>query len=103
MSFGYLGEYTGISIVDYLKSIGQPSDFASRSILAKQNGIENYTGSAEQNTKLLNILRGGVSPITPTSVTLTPSTPLNFGKLLIPILMIGAGLVLLVLPKLKKG
>ena len=50
-------EYTGVSIVDYLKSIGQPSDFTYRSTLATQKGISNYAGTAEQNTQLLNILR----------------------------------------------
>jgi len=49
--------YTGSSIVDYLKSIGQASDYSSRAALAKQYGISNYTGSAEQNTQLLNTLR----------------------------------------------
>ena len=51
--------YTGSSIVDYLKSIGQDSSFANRKKLAEANGISNYTGTASQNTKLLNILRGG--------------------------------------------
>ena len=50
--------YTGSSIVDYLKSVGQPSDFASRAKLATQKGITNYIGSAEQNTQLLGLLRG---------------------------------------------
>jgi hypothetical protein len=54
--------YTGSSIVDYLKSIGQPSDFASRTKLATQYGITNYTGTAEQNTRLLSILRGETTP-----------------------------------------
>ncbi len=50
--------YTGVSIVDYLKSVGQASDFNSRATMAKQVGIPNYIGSAEQNTQLLGILRG---------------------------------------------
>jgi hypothetical protein len=49
--------YTGPSIVDYLKSVGQASDFSSRTQLAKQHGITNYTGTAAQNTQLLNLLR----------------------------------------------
>lgn len=49
--------YTGPSIVDYLNSVGQPSDFNSRSVLAKQYGIQNYTGTADQNTQLLGALR----------------------------------------------
>lgn len=51
--------YTGSSIVDYLKSIGQDSSFANRKKLAAANGISNYTGTASQNTQLLNKLRGG--------------------------------------------
>lgn len=54
--------YQGPSIVDYLASTGQASDFASRSTLAQANGIANYTGTAAQNTQLLTMLRsqGGV-------------------------------------------
>src|SRR5690625_6339872 len=51
-------EYTGGSIVDYLKSIGQPSSFAHRKKLAQRYGIKNYKGTASQNTRLLNALRG---------------------------------------------
>lgn len=52
------GGYTGNSIVDYLNSIGKPSDFSSRCSYAKQYGISNYTGTAAQNTALLNAMRG---------------------------------------------
>jgi hypothetical protein len=45
------------SIVDYLKSHGLPSDMASRQIIAEKHGISPYTGTAEQNTKLLGLLR----------------------------------------------
>lgn len=45
------------SIVDYLKSKGMKSDFTTRSKLAIQYGIKGYIGSAEQNTKLLNLLQ----------------------------------------------
>src|SRR5690625_4220219 len=51
-------EYTGGSIVYYLKSIGQSSSFNHRKKLAKQHGIKNYKGTASQNTRLLNALRG---------------------------------------------
>lgn len=54
--------HTGLSIVDYLNSIGQPSDFSSRAVLAQQQGIQNYTGTAEQNTQLLSQLREQASP-----------------------------------------
>lgn len=46
--------YTGSSIVDSLNSQGQPSDFASRSKLAASMGIQNYTGTAQQNTQMLS-------------------------------------------------
>lgn len=49
--------YTGTSIVDYLKSIGQDSSYSARSALASQYGITNYTGSADQNLALLNKLK----------------------------------------------
>jgi len=54
--------YTGVSIVDYLKSVGQASDYASRARLAQQYGITGYQGTAAQNTQLLNALRGGAPP-----------------------------------------
>lgn len=53
--------YEGVSIVDYLKSVGQPTDYASRSTLASSKGIKGYAGTADQNTQLLNMLRGGAT------------------------------------------
>lgn len=49
--------YTGSSLVDYLKSINVDSSFENRERIANQHGITNYTGTASQNTQLLNILR----------------------------------------------
>lgn len=53
--------YKGVSIVDGLKAIGEYSDssFANRKKIAKLNGITNYTGTASQNTELLNKLKAG--------------------------------------------
>jgi uncharacterized protein YjgD (DUF1641 family) len=69
--------YTGPSIVDYLESIGQNSSFASRKKLAAERGIAGYTGSATQNTQLLNSLRtSGGSSSAPVSPTVT-SAPLQ--------------------------
>jgi len=65
--------YTGTSIVDYLKSIGQDSSYSARSALASQYGITNYTGSADQNIALLNKLKNN-SGSTPTSTTPTTLT-----------------------------
>lgn len=55
------------SIVDYLNSQKQASDFASRAKLAEQNGITNYTGTAEQNTKLLGIVSAPKAPAASTT------------------------------------
>jgi hypothetical protein len=56
------GLRTDVSIVDYLKSIGQPSDFASRKKLAEQYGIKDYQGTAQQNLQLLALLKSGQKP-----------------------------------------
>lgn len=64
--------YTGSSIVDYLGSTGQANDYASRAKLAQQSGIQNYAGTAEQNTQLLNTLRGSSAPATQTTNTSAP-------------------------------
>lgn len=45
------------SIVDFLNSSGLNSTFKERSKLAKVRGIENYKGTADQNLKLLAMLR----------------------------------------------
>ncbi|WP_339148419.1 MULTISPECIES: LysM peptidoglycan-binding domain-containing protein [unclassified Sutcliffiella] len=45
------------SVVDYLNSIGVDSSFANRTNLARQHGINNYTGTAAQNLQLLDKLR----------------------------------------------
>ena len=52
--------YQGNSIVDALKEINIDSSFKYRSELAQLNNINNYKGTAEQNTKLLNLLKQGV-------------------------------------------
>ena len=52
-------EYTGCSIIDALKSIGVDSSKAFRTKIAKANGIENYTGTASQNKKMLSLLKKG--------------------------------------------
>lgn len=50
--------YSGNSIVDYLNSSGQASDYGTRAKLAASKGIAGYAGTAAQNTQLLNSLRG---------------------------------------------
>ena len=55
----YKTDYKGLSFVDGLKSIGVDSSFVNRKRIANVNGISNYTGSALQNIKLLNMLKKG--------------------------------------------
>lgn len=49
--------YEGVSIVDFLKSQGKASEFSKRKELAEKLGISGYKGKAEENTKLLQMLR----------------------------------------------
>lgn len=57
----YYDRYFGStsSIVTALNSLGIASSFANRKNIAKVNGISNYTGTALQNIKLLNLLKQG--------------------------------------------
>jgi hypothetical protein len=89
----YAKDYTGVSIVEFLEKSGKPSDMEARRKLAVEKGIVTkpgeYTGTAEQNTKLLNTLRGSAStaPVasstpytskymgTPKPATPKPATP----------------------------
>jgi len=45
------------SVVDFLEATGQLSDFNTRTQMAKDFGITNYTGTASQNLRLLALLR----------------------------------------------
>lgn len=60
---------TATSVVDYLKGSGKDSSFNARTSLATQYGITGYTGSAEQNTQLLNALKAGSAPKSASAVT----------------------------------
>ena len=61
----YYKKYTGSSGVlnTVLKTVGVPvkycGDWKSRKPVASANGIANYTGTAEQNTKLINLAKQG--------------------------------------------
>lgn len=57
---------TNTSIVDYLKSIGSDSSYENREKLAKEMGIANYQGTAEQNTAMLNALKNSSAGTTKT-------------------------------------
>lgn len=52
--------YTGNSLVDFLKQAGQSTSFDSRETLAERYGISNYTGTASQNTQLLQKLKSTI-------------------------------------------
>ena len=60
-STSYYKKYTGDSgsIVTALNSIGVDSSYSNREKIAKKNGISNYSGTAAQNTKMLNLLKQG--------------------------------------------
>ena len=47
------------SIVDGLKSIGVDSSYNNRASIAAKNGISGYSGTASQNTQMLNLLKSG--------------------------------------------
>lgn len=48
--------YSGVSIVDGLKSVGADSSYAYRKTLADQLGIQGYSGTAAQNLEMLRKL-----------------------------------------------
>ncbi len=57
----YFKAYKGKSdsLVDALEAVGAKTDFAYRKKIAAKNKITNYKGTAEQNTKLLALLKKG--------------------------------------------
>ena len=78
--------YTGVSIVDYLKSRGYSSDRQFRSDLAQRYGVQSYvddTGyiSGNKNLELLSDIRANddiLEQINPTYLPITPKeTPIN--------------------------
>lgn len=52
-------DYNGGSIVDALKAINVDSTFTNRKKIAERNGFLNYSGTAQENMKLLNLLKIG--------------------------------------------
>lgn len=73
--------YSGVSIVDYLKSVGKDPSYAARKKMAADLGIAGYMGTAQQNTQMLNMLRNpkpaqpAVAPSTP---TVKPNLPADY-------------------------
>ena len=51
--------YPGIGLVAALNAVGIGSSFEHRKEIARANGIEEYTGTAEQNTELVVLLAKG--------------------------------------------
>lgn len=60
-STAYYPKYTGssVSIVDALKAVGVDNSYNNRKSIAAKNGISNYSGTASQNTTMLNLLKQG--------------------------------------------
>lgn len=60
-SVSYYPKYTGseTSLVNALNAIGVDSSYSNRALIAAANGITNYSGTAAQNTELLNKLKAG--------------------------------------------
>ncbi len=77
------------SIVDALNSIGVDSSFAYRKRIAEANGITNYTGTAAQNTKLLNLLKQG-KLINPDAKTYFPPCSKSYSSIVDALNSIGA-------------
>ena len=65
--------------MDYLKSSGKDSSYAARQKLAAQYGVNNYTGTAAQNTTLLNRLQSSASAPQQPSNNIPVVTPVNTG------------------------
>jgi len=60
-SLSYYPKYTGTStsLTVALDAVGVDSSFANREKIAAVNSIQNYTGTADQNTAMLNKLKAG--------------------------------------------
>jgi len=73
----YFPRYTGgsSSIVAGLNAVGADSSYAYRQKIAAANGISNYTGTATQNTTMLNKLKNGTLKKPSTGNNSTPATP----------------------------
>lgn len=73
-------QYTGgsASIAAALDALGADSSYASRSEIAAANGITGYRGTAEQNTRMLELLRQG-KLIDPSAVSGSPFFPAYTG------------------------
>lgn len=68
-------QYTGPSVVDYLSSVGKDSSYGNRANIYKTAGLNmgEYTGNANQNTALLNYLKGSSGSNQPASTPVIAS------------------------------
>ncbi|USL89491.1 endolysin [Bacillus phage vB_BceH_LY2] len=62
---GTIAQASETSVVDYLYQKGEDHTFNSRSQLASEYGISNYTGTAQQNVNLLTLLKGDNGEVSP--------------------------------------
>ena len=71
----YFPRYNGnsASIYDALSAVGANGSYQSRQQIAAANGISNYTGTAAQNTQMLNMLKAG-NLINPSGTSTSAST-----------------------------
>ncbi len=69
--------FQGPSVVDMLNTIGMDSSFQNRAQLAQRLGIQDYRGTAEQNTRMIQAIKqsssggGGFAQVPQTSQTLS--------------------------------
>ena len=52
-----LNPYEGVSVYDFLSAQNKSPDYASRKVLASQLGIKNYTGRADQNKQIIDMIK----------------------------------------------
>ena len=80
------------SIVDALNSIGVNSSYSHRSTIASANNITNYSGTASQNTTMLNLLKQGrlINPDGNTSTEYFPACASHYTSIVDALNSIGA-------------
>ncbi|MBR6414296.1 MAG: hypothetical protein IKS21_06780 [Oscillospiraceae bacterium] len=80
------------SIVDALNSIGVNSSYSHRSTIASANNITNYSGTASQNTTMLNLLKQGrlINPDANTSTVYFPACASHYTSIVDALNSIGA-------------
>lgn len=75
----YFPRYTGTtsSIVTALKAVGADSSYSYRAKIAAANGISNYSGTAEQNLRMVSLLKNGKLAKPGSTTAAKPATPSN--------------------------